>query len=71
MDYWLRTPDYRKNNMGFRVEEIVSALYISLDQGYLTKMDFDKAYVETINLVARISALIKSLNQKSTVVSRR
>ena len=57
--------------MGFRVEEVVSALYISLDQGYLTKMDFDKAYVETINLVARISALIKSLNQKSTVVSRR
>ncbi len=57
--------------MGFRVEEVVSALYISLDQGYLTKMDFEKAYVEANNLVARISALIKSLNQKSTVVSRR
>lgn len=42
------------------VEEVVSALYIALDQGYLKQLAFDELYTDSNQLVARINALIKS-----------
>ena len=43
-------------------EEVVTALYISLDQKYLKQESFDDLYKDANYLVARINALIKSLN---------
>jgi len=60
----------RKSDIEFRrylrmaitsCEEVVTALYISLDQNYLNKKDFDILYKDANSLVARINALIKSL----------
>lgn len=42
-------------------EEVVTALYISLDQKYLKKQDFDRLYEEANLIVAKLNALIKSL----------
>lgn len=42
-------------------EEVVTALYISLDQGYIEKEDFDILYQDANELVASLNALIKSL----------
>lgn len=42
-------------------EEVVTALYISLDQKYLSEEDFDKLYNDANFLVAKINALMKSL----------
>lgn len=42
-------------------EEAVTALYIGLDQGYLTKEDFDLLYQDANHLVAKINALIRSI----------
>jgi len=42
-------------------EEVVTALYISLDQNYLNKKDFDILYEDANRLVARLNALINSL----------
>lgn len=59
----------RKSDIEFRrylrmaiasCEEVVTALYISLDQNYLNKKDFDILYEDANRLVARINALIKS-----------
>lgn len=46
------------------IEEVVTALYISQDQGYLTKVEFDKIYISSNNLAARINALINSLSSR-------
>lgn len=60
----------RKSDLEFRrylrmaitsCEEVVTALYISLDQNYLNKKDFDILYEDANRLVARINALIRSL----------
>lgn len=42
-------------------EEVVTALYISLDQGYIKQEDFDTLYQEAHMIVAKLNALIKSL----------
>ena len=42
-------------------EEVVTGLYISMDQDYIQKKEFDKLYAESNILVAKINALIKSL----------
>lgn len=42
-------------------EEVVTALYISLDQGYIKKEEFDMLYDDANALVAKINALIRSL----------
>lgn len=44
-------------------EEVVTALYIALDQEYLSKRDFDGLYVDANSLVARLNALIKTLKK--------
>lgn len=46
------------------IEEVVTALYISLDQGYITQSEFDELYQDANLLVARINALIKSLKKQ-------
>lgn len=46
------------------VEEVVTALYISLDQGYLKQAAFDELYVDANQLVARINSLIKSFKSR-------
>lgn len=64
----------RKSDIEFRrylrmaitsVEEIVTALYIALDQKYLTQAEFDSLYQEAHMIVAKLNALIKSLSLKS------
>ena len=45
-------------------EEVVTALYIALDQKYINKKNFDIIYEDANRLVARINALIKSLKPK-------
>ena len=42
-------------------EEVVTALYIALDQKYLKQSELDSLYKEANMLVAKINALIKSL----------
>lgn len=44
-------------------EEVVTGLYISLDQAYLKKEKFDMLYKEANILVARINALINKLKK--------
>lgn len=60
----------RKSDLEFRrylrmakgsCEEVVIALYISLDQNYLTKEDFAILYENANRLVARLNALSRSL----------
>jgi len=51
------------------VEEVVTGLYIALDQKYITQNQFEKLYLEANQLVARINALIKSLSVQKTVDS--
>lgn len=45
------------------VEEVVTALYISLDQKYIFQEQFDQLYSDANVLVAKINALIKSLKK--------
>lgn len=63
----------RKSDVEFRrylrmtltsAEEVVTALYISLDQKYIKQGDFNLLYEEANYLVARINALIKSLSSR-------
>lgn len=63
---------YRKSDLEFKrylrmaitsCEEVVTALYIALDQKYIDKKEFDILYDEANALVAKINALIKSLKQ--------
>ena len=42
-------------------EELITGFYISLDQNYIAKEDFDIIYKQTNELVIKINALIKSL----------
>ncbi len=42
-------------------EEVVTALYISLDQEFISKKEFDALYVDANNLVARINSLVRGL----------
>ncbi|MEK7573522.1 MAG: four helix bundle protein [Patescibacteria group bacterium] len=44
-------------------EEVVTALYIAMDQKYIDKKNFDIIYEDANRLVAKINALIKSLNK--------
>ena len=44
-------------------EEVVTALYISLDQKYISTTEFDELYADANSLVARINALIRSLKK--------
>ena len=61
----------RKSDVEFRrflrisitsVEEVVTGLYIALDQKYITQKQFGELYQEANNLVARINSLVKSLS---------
>ena len=45
-------------------EEVVTGLYISLDQGYLTQDQLDGLYQDANMVVAKINALINSLNKQ-------
>ncbi len=44
------------------LEEVVTALYIALDQKYLNQSDFNKLYEEANRLAAKINALTKKLS---------
>lgn len=63
----------RKSDIEFRrylrmaitsAEEVVTALYLSLDQKYLGRKDFDLLYDEANHLVAKLNSLIKSLSTR-------
>lgn len=60
----------RKSDKDFRhflrisigsLEEVITALYISLDQDFLNKQEFDKIYGASGILMAKLNALINSL----------
>ncbi len=60
----------RKSDIEFRrylrmaitsCEEVVTALYIALDQKYMRKSEFESLYKDANLLVAKINALMKSL----------
>jgi len=62
----------RKSDVEFRrflrmsitsVEEVVTGLYIALDQKYITQKQFDNLYQEANNLVARTNSLVKSISK--------
>lgn len=42
-------------------EEVVTGIYIALDQGFINKENFDIIYKEANLLVAKLNALIKKL----------
>jgi len=44
------------------LEEVVTALYISLDLKYFDKNEFEKHYTEANRLVSKIYALVNKLN---------
>lgn len=44
-------------------EEVVTGLYIALDQNYLDKDIFQSLYMDANSLVAKINALIKSFKK--------
>ncbi len=46
------------------INEVVTALYLSLDRKFIAKQDFDKAYDVANKLAARINATINSLSKK-------
>lgn len=61
----------RKSDVEFRrylrmsltsIEEVVSALYIALDQKYLVQSDFNQLYQDANMIAAKINALIKKLS---------
>lgn len=61
----------RKSDIEFRrylrmsitsTEEVVTALFISLDQKYLTESEFNSLYEESHMIVAKLNALIKKLS---------
>ena len=62
----------RRSDLDFRrflrlsmgsLEEVVTALYISKDQGYVSQKKFDLLYEEANILAARINKLIGNLKQ--------
>jgi len=63
----------RKSDMEFRrylrmaltsTNEVVSALYIALDQKYLNQSEFNNFYEEANILAAKINAFIRKLSEK-------
>jgi len=44
------------------LEEVVTALYIALDQNFINQQEFDKLYSQANQLAAKLNALINSLN---------
>lgn len=61
----------RKSDIEFRrylrmsltsCEEVVTALFIALDQKYLNQKEFDTLYEEAHMIVAKLNALIKKLS---------
>lgn len=63
----------RKSDIEFRrylrmsitsVEEVVTALYLSLDQKYINKREFDSLYKEANQIVAKLNALIRSISSR-------
>ncbi|OGZ34275.1 MAG: hypothetical protein A2Y98_00210 [Candidatus Portnoybacteria bacterium RBG_19FT_COMBO_36_7] len=61
----------RKSDMEFKrflrmsltsLEEVISGLYISIDQKFISKIEFDKLYEKANELAAKLNALIKSLS---------
>lgn len=61
----------RKSDIEFRrflrisltsLEEVVSGLYISLDQKFVSQKEFDELYKNAHKLSAKLGALINSLN---------
>lgn len=62
----------RKSDIEFRrylrmsvtsVNEVVSALYIALDQNYLGEQDFNELYKEANMIAAKINAFIRKLSE--------
>jgi four helix bundle protein len=45
------------------LEEVISGLYIALDQNFVSNEDFNKLYTKANELAAKLNALIKSLKQ--------
>ncbi|MBI2621257.1 MAG: four helix bundle protein [Candidatus Levybacteria bacterium] len=44
-------------------EEVITGFYIALDQKYVPEKDFDIIYEQANMLVAKLNALVKSLNK--------
>ena len=62
----------RKSDADFRrflrmslssLEEVVSGLYISLDQNFINQHEFDKLYESANEIAAKLNALINKLGQ--------
>ena len=43
------------------LEEVISGLYISLDQGFIDQKEFSELYEESHRLMAKLNALVNSL----------
>jgi four helix bundle protein len=63
----------RKSDLEFRrflrmaitsLAEVVTGLYLALDQNYLNKKEFDVIYEKANKLAARINATINSISKK-------
>ncbi len=61
----------RKSDMEFKrflrmaltsLEEVISGLYIALDQNFISQDEFNKLYEKANELAAKLNALINSLN---------
>ncbi len=46
------------------LEEVISGLYISLDQNFINENEFDKLYEDSHRLMAKLNALVNSLNKR-------
>ncbi|KKR03950.1 MAG: S23 ribosomal protein [Parcubacteria group bacterium GW2011_GWF2_39_13b] len=62
----------RKSDIDFRrflrislssLEEVVSGLYISLDQNFMSQREFEELYENANELAAKLNALINKLNK--------
>ena len=45
------------------LEEVVSGLYISLDQNFINQREFEELYENANELAAKLNALINTLNK--------
>lgn len=63
----------RKSDIDFRrflrmsltsLEEVVSGLYVSLDQKFIKQNEFDKLYLKANELAAKLNALINRLKKQ-------
>lgn len=46
------------------LEEVISGLYIALDQNFITQKEFDILYNSAHKLAAKLNALVNSLNNR-------